>query len=274
MIDFGYGVRVPHYAELCARGTRAPFLEAIAENFVGRGGRPRRVLERVRRDARLALHCVSLSIGSVDPIEWEHVDAVRELADSMDAAWISDHLCFGGFGGHYAHDLWPLPYTEEALEHVCERASAVQERLGRRLLLENVSSYVEYRASEMPEWEFLAEVSRRAGVGILLDVNNVVVSAKNHGFSPNRYVESLASGSVRQMHLAGHTDHGTHAIDDHASPVSSEVWSLFRHALSCFGPVPSSVERDDAIPSLEELESEAFEIRRVAEEVFRVARGA
>jgi uncharacterized protein (UPF0276 family) len=273
-MDLGFGLRVPHYRELRERGTRAPFVEALAENFLGRGGLPRQVLERVRRDARVVLHGVSLSIGALDPINWDHVRALAALGRELEVPWISDHLCFGSVGGHYGHDLWPLPYTEEALQNVVDRARAVQDVLGRPLILENVSSYVEWRASTMPEWEFAAEVARRASVGLLLDVNNVVVSAKNHGFSPTRYVEGLPPDAVVQMHLAGHTDHGTYAIDDHASPVPPAVWSLFRRALLRFGNVPTIVEWDDAIPTLSELEAEVGRAGAIAEEVFSVPRSA
>lgn len=273
-MDFGFGLRVPHYRELSERATRASFVEAIAENFVGRGGRPRQVLERVRRDARVALHSVSLSIGGVDALNLPHIAALARLGESVDAAWISDHLCFSSVGGHYAHDLWPLPYTEEALAHVSERASRVRERLGRPFLLENVSSYVEYEASSLREWEFLTEVAQRADVGILLDVNNVIVSAKNHGFSAEAFIDALPVDRVTQIHLAGHTDYGSHAIDDHGSAVPAEVWALYRRAVSRFGPVPSIVEWDENIPTLEALEAEALEAHRIADEVLHVARSA
>ncbi|HET9930382.1 MAG TPA: DUF692 domain-containing protein [Polyangiaceae bacterium] len=267
----GYGLRVPHYQELLVRGTRASFVEAVTENFIGRGGRPQRLLERMRRDANVALHGVSLSIGSADPIDWSYVAAVDELARQCDAVLVSDHLCFTSIEGRHAHDLWPLPYTEEALALVVERARAVAERLARPFLLENISSYVEYEASAMSEWEFLAEVANRADVGILLDVNNVVVTAKNHGFSAQAYVDSLPRESVRQMHLAGHTDHGTHAIDDHASAVSQEVWELYERALRRFGPVPTIVEWDDAIPPLEALEAEAAKASSLQRMISHVA---
>ncbi|MFZ5893284.1 MAG: DUF692 domain-containing protein [Myxococcota bacterium] len=270
----GYGLRVPHYEALIERGTRAPFVEAITENFLGRGGRPQRVLEGIRRDARIAFHGVSMSIGAVDPINLNHVDDVAELGRRWEATWISDHLCFSSFGGQYGYDLWPLPYTEEALTHVVERARRVRERLGRPFLLENVSSYVEYAASTLTEWEFMAEIARRADIGILLDVNNVVVSAKNHGFSPEQYIDALPVDRVLQFHLAGHSDFGTHAIDDHGSAVPAEVWGAFRRALARFGSAPSIVEWDDNIPTLERLEAEADEAGRIMSEVLNVAREA
>jgi uncharacterized protein (UPF0276 family) len=264
----GYGLRAAHYAELLERGTRAEYLEAISENFLDRGGRPAAVLERVRRDAQIVLHGVSLSVGGTDAIAREYVRGLATLARSIEAAWVSDHLCFGTFGGHYAHDLWPLPYTEEALEHVVARVGEVQELLGRRLLLENVSSYVEYRASVMQEWEFLAAVAERADCLILLDINNVYVSARNHGFDPRAYIDALPARRIAQLHLAGHSDHGSHAIDDHGSRVCDTVWDLYRHALRRFGPVATIVEWDENLPPLAELENEAAIARRIEAELY------
>ncbi|HET9960415.1 MAG TPA: DUF692 domain-containing protein [Polyangiaceae bacterium] len=273
-MNAGFGLRVPHYEELIVRGTRASFVEAVSENFLGRGGRPRHLLERIRRDARLALHGVSLSIGSVDPLNCDYVAELASLARECEATLVSDHLCFASIGGHYAHDLWPLPYTDEALEWVVDRARAVAARLPCPFLLENVSSYVEYEASTLSEWEFLGEVCERADIGILLDLNNVVVSAKNHGFSAEKYVDALPRGRVLQIHLAGHTDWGTHAIDDHASAVSDEVWSLYRRALQRFGPVPTIVEWDDAIPPLATLEAEASKAATLQKQQAHVSGGS
>jgi len=251
-------LRVRHYREFLERGYDLPWAEAITENFLGRGGRPRAVLERVRRDAPLILHGVSLSIGGTDPLRRDYLAAVRALAGEIDAAWVSDHLCFGGFGGHFAHDLWPLPFTEEALEHVCVRVTAVQEALGRRILLENVSSYVTYRASALREWEFLGAVAERADCLILLDLNNVYISAKNHGFSCDDYLSGLPAGRVAQFHLAGHRDCGDFLLDDHGSAVPDCVWELYRRALARFGSLPAIVEWDDAVPELPRLRFEAL----------------
>src|SRR6478609_1056915 len=187
----GFGLRAPHYDEILSRRLRADLAEAIGENFLGRGGRAFSVLERVRTDMPIALHGVSLSIGGTDPLSDTYLTELGELSARIEAFSVSDHLCFGSFGGHYAHDLWPLPYTEEALAHVVERVQRVQDRLGRQLLLENVSSYVQYRASTLDEWEFLSEVVTRADAGILLDLNNVFVSAQNHGFLPAEYLAAL-----------------------------------------------------------------------------------
>jgi uncharacterized protein len=266
----GIGLRVRHYREFLERGYDLPWAEAVTENFLGRGGRPRAVLERVRRDAPLILHGVSLSIGGTDPLRRDYLGALRALAGEIEAAWVSDHLCFGGFGGHYAHDLWPLPYTEEALANVSARVSQVQDALGRRILLENVSSYVAYRSSTLSEWEFLAAVAERADCLILLDLNNVYVSAKNHGFSCDEYLGGLPPGRVAQFHLAGHRDCGEFLLDDHGSAVPDCVWDLYRRALARFGPVPAIVEWDDAVPVLQRLRFEAL----IAEGIEREFRSA
>jgi len=210
----GFGLRVQHYEAILERGIRADFAEATSENFLGRGGRALSVLERVRADVPIALHGVSLSIGGMDPLQGDYLTELAALAARISALSVSDHLCFGTFGGHYAHDLWPLPYTEEALTHVVERVQRVQDKLGRQLLLENVSSYIAYRASTLSEWEFLAEVVERADAGILLDLNNVHVSAANHGFSAQTYLHSMPRERVQQIHLAGHSDHGGYLSPD------------------------------------------------------------
>ncbi|HKO50738.1 MAG TPA: DUF692 domain-containing protein [Polyangiaceae bacterium] len=260
----GFGLRAQHYESILSHGLRADFAEAITENFLGRGGRAFSVLERVRLDMPVALHGVSLSIGGMDPVTETYLRELSELATRIAACSVSDHLCFGTFGGHYAHDLWPLPYTEEALCHVVERVQRVQDRLGRRLLLENVSSYVEYRASTLTEWEFLSEVVTRADAGILLDLNNVFVSAKNHGFSPVEYLAGLPRTRVQQIHLAGHSDAGAYLFDDHGSPVSAAVWQLYEHSLELFDAQPTIVEWDERLPELSVLEAEADHARALS----------
>ena len=260
----GFGLRVQHYDAILSQGLRADFAEAISENFMGRGGRAFSVLERVRSDMPIALHGVSLSIGGMDPLSDAYLAQLGELATRITAFSVSDHLCFGTFGGHYAHDLWPLPYTEEALCHVVERVQRVQDRLRRRLLLENVSSYVQYRASTLSEWEFLSEVVTRADAGILLDLNNVFVSAENHGFSPTAYLSALPVARVRQIHLAGHSDAGGYLFDDHGSPVSPAVWRLYEQSLERFGPLPTIVEWDERLPELPVLEAEADRARALS----------
>jgi len=202
------------------------------------------------------MHGVSLSIGSTDPIDLEYLAQVRTLAARIEPHWISDHLCWTGIEGRNLHDLLPLPYTEEALASVVERVTQVQDALGRQILLENVSSYLTYRASDMSEWEFLREVAERADCAILLDINNIYVSSVNHGFDPLAYLQAMPRERVRQFHLAGHSDLGGHLIDTHDHPIVEPVWDLYCAAIAQFGAVPTMIERDDNIPSLSELVAE------------------
>lgn len=260
----GIGLRSQHYGRFLEERPAVDWLEVISENFLVPGGRPRAVLEKVRREYPLALHGVSLSIGGSDALNSKYLDALARLERELEPALVSDHLCWGSFGGHYAHDLLPLPYTEEALAHVAARVDAVQERLGRPLVLENVSSYLTFRTSTMGEWEFLAELARRTGCGILLDVNNVYVSARNHGFDPDAYLAGIPKEAVKQFHLAGHTDHGAYVIDTHEGRVVDAVWALYRRAVRRFGDVPTSVEWDEAIPPLEEVLAESERARAEA----------
>jgi uncharacterized protein (UPF0276 family) len=216
-------------------------------------------------------HGVSLGIGSSDPLNEAYLRSLATLIERIEPAWVSDHLCWGSLGGRYAHDLLPLPYTEEALAHVVERVEQVQDRLGRQLLLENVSSYVAYRDDEMPEWEFLSELAHRADCGILLDVNNVYVSAFNHGFSPEAYIDAIPAERIGQVHLAGHTDRGTYLFDSHIGPVPEPVWTLFRRLTERIGPVPTLIEWDENIPPYERVAAEAQRAARMTQEVLRAA---
>ncbi|HZZ85500.1 MAG TPA: DUF692 domain-containing protein [Anaeromyxobacteraceae bacterium] len=275
-LGHGVGLRTRHFADWLA-GPPPPvdFVEAVSENFMAPGGRPLAVLERVRRDVPVVLHGVSLSIGSVDPLSERYLDDLAALAGRIQPAWISDHLCWGTHGGRYLHDLLPLPFTEEALVHVAARVVRVQERLGRRILLENVSSYVTYRDSTMSEWEFLSEVARRADCGILLDVNNVYVSARNHGFDPSAYLAGVAGERVGQLHLAGFSDQGRYLLDAHDHPVAEAVWDLYREAVRRFGAVSTLVEWDERVPPLERLVEESRRAAAVeAEELAPPARRA
>ena len=258
----GFGLRACHYDTILERGVHADLVEAISENFMSRGGRAHAVLERVRAETPIALHGVSLSIGGMDPLSERYLDELCQLAGRVEPASISDHLCFGTFAGHYAHDLWPLPYTEEALAHLVDRVRRVQDRLQRQILLENVSSYVEYEHSTLAEWEFLSEVANGADCGILLDVNNVYVNAQNHGFSGTRYVQNLPHQRVQQIHLAGHRDGGGFLLDDHGSSVSEPVWQLYEETLALVGPIPTIIEWDERVPELSLLEAEAEQARR------------
>jgi uncharacterized protein (UPF0276 family) len=263
-LGFGLGLRPPHYQDVVQGQPRVDWWEVISENFLVAGGNPRRVLRQVCERWPVVLHGVSLSIGSVDPVDDDYLARLRALADEVDPPIVSDHLCWSALGGHASHDLWPLPYTEEALALVVDKVGRVQERLGRRILLENPSSYVTFVASQISEAEFLAEVARRADCGILLDVNNVYVSSTNHGWDPAAYLAAIPAERVGQIHLAGHSDHGTHLLDTHDHPVCDEVWALYSAAIARFGDVSSMVERDDHIPALDELIDELDHARQIA----------
>jgi uncharacterized protein (UPF0276 family) len=253
----GIGLRREHYEDVLSGHPPVPWFEVISENFMVAGGRPRRILAQVRRDYPLALHGVSLSIGSAEPVDGDYLGRLADLVQEVEPALVSDHLCWTRLGAHNSHDLLPLPMTRETVELVARRVHHVQERLGRRILLENVSSYVRFAIDEMDEWEFVSEVVARADCELLLDVNNVYVNARNHGFDPLRYLDALPAVRVRQIHLAGHEDHGHVVIDTHDAPVRGEVWELYSAAVERFGPVPTLIERDAQVPPLEELLAEA-----------------
>jgi uncharacterized protein (UPF0276 family) len=261
-LGHGIGLRSKHFPRFLAERPPVEWVEAISENFMAPGGRPLAVLEKVRREVPVVLHGVSLSIGSTDPLSASYLSSLKALASRIEPAWVSDHLCWGSHGGRYVHDLWPLPYTEESLLHVARRVAAVQEALGRQILLENVSSYLTFRDSTITEWEFLSETARRADCGILLDVNNVFVSARNNGFDPLEYLDGLPADRIGQIHLAGHSDKGRYLLDSHDHPVPEPVWDLYREALRRFGAVSTLVEWDDHIPPLEDLVAQS---RRAAE---------
>jgi uncharacterized protein len=256
LAGFGLGLRTQHYEAVLNEPHAIDWLEIITENYLVPGGKPLHYLERIRRRFPLVMHGVSLSIGSTDPIDLEYLAQVRTLAARIEPHWISDHLCWTGIEGRNLHDLLPLPYTEEALASVVERVGQVQDALGRQILLENVSSYLTYRASDMSEWEFLREVAERADCAILLDINNIYVSSVNHGFDPLAYLQAMPRERVRQFHLAGHSDLGGHLIDTHDHPIVEPVWDLYCAAVAQFGAVPTMIERDDNIPSLSELVAE------------------
>ena len=260
-LGHGVGLRHTHYAQWLEGGVRADWLEATTENFIAPGGRPLAVLDAVRREHPVALHGVSLSLGGTDPLNPELLGAMARLCERVEPAYISDHLCWGTLAGRYAHDLLPLPYTEEALGHVAARVRAVQDFLGRQLLVENVSSYVQFQSSAMSEWEFLAELARRADCGILLDVNNIYVSSVNHGFDPRAFLAGIPSERIGYLHLAGHSDRGAYLLDTHDAPVPEPVWALYEDAVRRFGAVSTLVEWDDKIPALPRLLEEAERTR-------------
>lgn len=258
----GLGLRSAHYADvLSARPRVAQWFEVVSENYMADGGRPLHILEKIRADYPLALHGVSLSIGSVDELDSRYLKKLRGLIERFEPAIVSDHLCWTGVDGENLHDLLPLPYTEEAAAHVATRVERVQERLGRRILLENVSSYLTYEHAEMQEWEFLSEIARRTDCGLLIDLNNIYVSAVNHGFSVDEFLGGLPAGNIGQFHLAGHSTHTTsdgrtYLVDTHDHPICDEVWALYVKAIQRFGQVSTMIEWDANIPSFERLEKE------------------
>lgn len=261
-LGFGVGLRSEHFDELLHGGESCDWLEAISENFMDTRGRPLQVLETLRRDAPVALHGVALSIGSVDPLNDIYLQRLADLAARIEPALITDHLCWTGVDGTHLFDLLPLPYTDETLRHVVERTTAVQDRLGRRILLENPSTYVAFADSDIPEWEFLAAVAERADCGILLDVNNVYVSAFNLGFDAAAYVDALPVERIGQIHLAGFTDLGDCLFDTHSAPVHPEVWRLYERVVRRCGRVSTLVEWDADIPSFASVRAEAEEASR------------
>lgn len=266
-LGHGVGLRTVHYPHVLDKTARADWFEVISENFMIAGGRPLKILEKARELAPVVLHGVSLNIGGTDPLRQDYLAELNSLIGRFDPAWVSDHLCWGASGGQFAHDLLPLPYTEEALRHVASRIRQVQDRLGRRVLIENVSSYLTYAISSMPEWVFLAAVAEEADCGILLDVNNIYVNAVNHGFSPMEYLSGVPADRVGQIHLAGHSSDGDLLIDTHDHPVPNPVWRLYREAVRRFGGVSTLVEWDDRIPSFDELLAEANRAREIEGEV-------
>jgi uncharacterized protein (UPF0276 family) len=266
-LGFGLGLRPKHYEALLGEHRGAvDWLEALTENYLGLGGRPLHYLERLREHYPIVLHGVSLSIGSTTPLDHDYLREVRALAARVEAAWISDHLCWTGVDGVNVHDLLPLPFTEEVLNHVADRIRQVQDALGRRILIENVSSYVAFAADSMREHEFLAALAERSDCLLLLDVNNVYVSSVNHGFDAREYLRGLPVERVQQIHLAGHTRQGAHLIDTHDAPVIEPVWQLYREAIERFGQVATMIERDDNIPPLDELLTELERARTIAKQ--------
>lgn len=266
----GLGLRREHYQAVLDERPAVDWFEILTENYLVPGGRPLATLEKIRGCYPLVMHGVSLSIGGTDPLSRSYLTHLKALIARVQPAWVSDHLCWTGVHGINLHDLMPLPYTAGTLRHVVERVDRAQNFLGQQILLENVSSYLTYQQSQMPEWEFLSEIAQRADCLLLLDVNNIFVSATNHGFDPLDYLHAVPARRVRQIHLAGHRRVGSILIDTHDAPVCEEVWALYREAVQLFGAVPAMIERDDNIPPLAELMCE-LEMLRAASAPIRVA---
>ncbi len=266
-LGFGLGLRADHYEAILAGSPPVDWFEIISENYMVPGGKPLHFLDRVRERYPLVMHGVSLSIGSTEPLNRDYLRQLKQLTDRVRPTWMSDHLCWTGVHGKNMHDLLPLPYTEEAVAHVAERVQQVQDFLGRRILLENVSSYVTYKQSAMTEWEFLNAVVEQADCLILLDVNNIYVSSFNHGFDPLDFINAVPTERVQQFHLAGHRNLETHIIDTHDEPIVDPVWELYRAAVRRFGRISTMIERDDNIPPLEDLLAELGYARKIASEV-------
>jgi uncharacterized protein (UPF0276 family) len=252
----GLGLRKPHYADFLETRVPVDFVEVISENFMIAGGRPRDTLRRIRERHPVALHGVSMSVGSADGLDREYLQRLKALVAEIEPLFVSDHLCWTRIEGFSAHDLLPLPYTEEALDIVCANVLQAQDALGRAMLIENPSSYMTFAESVMSEWEFLDALCARTGCELLLDVNNIFVSARNHGFDPLLYLAGVPAGRVRQIHLAGHSQGRECLIDTHDRPVPPAVWALYAAAVERFGSVPTMIERDDDIPPLSELLAE------------------
>jgi uncharacterized protein len=271
-LGFGLGLRVDHYDAILRDLPAVDWFEALTENYLVPGGKPLHNLARIREHYPMVMHGVSLSIGSAAPLDRAYLEEVKALAQRIEPAWISDHLCWTGVAGKNLHDLLPLPYTDEALKHVVARVRSVQDILGRRILLENVSSYVSFRDSRMTEWDFLRTVAEEADCLILLDVNNIYVSSVNHEFDPHDYLAAIPVARVQQMHLAGHQNHGDYLIDTHDYPVPDPVWALYADAVRRFGAVSTMIERDANIPPLGELQAELAAARRVAADALAESR--
>ncbi len=263
-LGFGIGLRTTHYAHVLADEPALDWFEILSENYMHTGGRPLEVLERIRARYPIAMHGVSLSLGTSDPLDFAYLRELKALAERCKAVWLGDHVCWTGTGGRNSHDLLPVPYDEESLAHMVERVRAVQDFLERPLVLENPSTYVTFRRSSMPEEEFLGRLAEEADCALLLDVNNVYVSARNHDLDPLDMLRGIPHDRVVQIHLAGHTDHGTHCIDTHTGHVAPAVWALYEEALRLCGPTTTLVEWDAEIPPFEVVRAEAEEARRRA----------
>jgi uncharacterized protein (UPF0276 family) len=265
----GLGLRVPHYQHILSRKPTCDWFEIISENFMCDGGRPLHVLDQILEQYRVVQHGVAMYLGSTDGLDREHLRKLKRLVKRTNTPWISDHLCWGSIDGSYSHDLLPLPYTFEAATHVAERIKEARDFLEVPILVENVSSYAEFHASEMSEWEFLSEVVEKADAGILLDVNNIYVSSQNHDFNPYIYLDNIPHHRVGQIHIAGHSKFARYILDTHDAPVVDPVWKMYEHAVRAIGPTATLLEWDDRIPTFDEVHNEALKAGRFCQELVR-----
>jgi uncharacterized protein (UPF0276 family) len=265
-LGFGLGLRTDHYQYILDNKPAVDWFEILSENYMVPGGKPLANLDLIRADYPMVMHGVSLSIGSTDPLDKKYLNNLKLLAQRVEPKWISDHLCWTRVDGVNSHDLLPLPYNEETINHIAERITQVQDFLGRQILIENLSSYVTYNNSEMSEWEFLNEIARRSDSLVLLDINNIFVSAHNHHFDPVDYIQGIDIDRVMQFHLAGHSYSGEMIIDTHDHDVCDPVWALYAKALKHFGAVSTMIERDDNIPAFTALREELAVAEKIATE--------
>jgi uncharacterized protein len=266
-LGYGLGLRPVHYQAILENKPAIDWFEIITEDYLNAGGRPWHYLNQIREHYPLVMHGVSMSIGSTDPLNKTYLKQVKALANQIKAAWVSDHLCWTGVNGLNMHDLLPLPYTEESLKHVTDRVHAVQDILGRPLVLENASTYITYTQSHIPEWEFLTALTEATDCYLLLDINNIYVNAFNHGFNALDYLNGIPAHRVKQFHLAGHKKYRTYIIDTHDQPIIKKVWDLYTQSLKRFGQVSTLIERDDNIPPLHELVEELDHARKLGSHV-------
>lgn len=259
----GIGLRTTHYRDIAEGKPDIPWLEVLTDNYLAEGGQPLRWLEALRGDYPVTCHGVGMSLGSVDPLNLQYLDRVKRFAQRFEPAWVSDHLCWNAYRRNYSHELLPMPYTEEAVRHMAQRITQAQDYLGRRLVIENVSTYVDFADSMMSEWEFLIAVTSEADCDILLDINNIYVSARNQRFDPVDYLDAIPPQRVREIHLAGYEDMGTHLLDTHGQPVHPPVWDLYRQAMHRFASVPTLIEWDTDIPALPVVLAEADKARAI-----------
>jgi len=266
-LGYGLGLRTDYYDIILNEKPDVDWFEILSENYMVKGGKALYYLDAIRERYPVVMHGVSMSIGGTDPLDFDYLQQLKTLMDRAKPEWISDHLCWTGQGNHNLHDLMPLPYNDEAILHVAERIKKVQDYLGTQILMENVSSYVTYKHSEMSEWEFYTRVVEEADCLMLLDINNIYVSARNHQFDPINYVKGVPTERVQQIHLAGHTDYGHYVIDTHDHPVVDPVWELYGDALRRFGPVSTMIERDDQMPPFAELMAELNQARAIGKSI-------